>query len=84
MRVKKHIVRVLYLPFVILFFLLSGYIAHAQTWYNTAWHYRVKITIDHTKVAGNLTDFPFLVHIPSNGNLASHARSDGYDLLFTD
>ena len=54
-----------------------------QNWFNTAWTYRMKITIDHTQVAGNLTKFPYLVSIPSNSSLASHARSDGFDILFT-
>jgi hypothetical protein len=53
-------------------------------WYDGAWGYRIKITIDHTKVAGDLTDFPYLVHIPTSVSIAANARSDGYDLLFTD
>ena len=52
-------------------------------WYNPSWVYRIKITIDHTKVAGNLTNFPWLVSIASNASLASHAQSDGDDILFT-
>ena len=79
---RRHITSVLFLVFLLIF-LFAGHIAHAQDWYNSAWLYRVKITVDHTKVAGNLTNFPFLVNIPSNGGLASYARSDGYDLLFT-
>jgi MSHA biogenesis protein MshQ len=55
----------------------------APVWYDSAWGYRVKITIDHTKVAGDLTNFPWLVHIPSNAGIAAHARTDGYDLVFT-
>lgn len=53
------------------------------TWYNSDWSYRKKITIDHTKVAGDLTYFPVLINIASDANLASYARDDGFDILFT-
>ena len=53
------------------------------TWYNPSWSYRKKITIDHTKVAGNLTDFPVLINLSSDADLASYARDEGYDILFT-
>jgi hypothetical protein len=54
-------------------------------WYNGPWLHRMKITIDSTKVAGagSLTDYPLLISIASNANLAAGARSDGYDILFT-
>ncbi|KKL65050.1 hypothetical protein LCGC14_2158850, partial [marine sediment metagenome] len=52
-------------------------------WYNGAWGYRIKITIDSTKVTGDLSDFPYLIHIASNAGLRDNARADGYDLLFT-
>ena len=44
--------------------------------------YRKSITIDHTQVAGNLASFPVLIVLPSDANLAAHARSDGYDIVF--
>lgn len=53
------------------------------TWYNPSWSYRKKITIDHTKVAGNLTDFPILINLSSDADLASYAGDEGYDILFT-
>ena len=52
-------------------------------WYNASWLYRKKITIDYTKVGGNLVNFPVLIDISSDSDLSSHARSDGYDILFT-
>jgi hypothetical protein len=52
-------------------------------WYNASWIFRKKITIDHTKVGDNLTDFPVLVSLNSDADLASDARNDGYDILFT-
>ena len=53
------------------------------TWYNSSWSYRKKVTIDHTKVAGNLTDFPVLINLSSDADLASYAGDEGYDILFT-
>jgi len=35
-------------------------------------------------VEGNLTGFPVLISLDSDSNLSSHARSNGYDIVFTD
>ena len=51
-------------------------------WYNTNWMYRKKLTIDHTKVAATLTNFPVLVSI-TDANLSVKAQSTGNDILFT-
>jgi len=45
--------------------------------------YRKAITIDHTKVSGDLTNFPVLISLPPDANLAAHAQSDADDILFT-
>ncbi len=45
---------------------------------------RKSLTFDGTSIAGSLTDFPVLVHISSDTDLASDARSDGFDIAFTD
>jgi hypothetical protein len=52
-------------------------------WYNPSWNYRKKITIDHTKVAASLTNFPVLINLTSDTNLQSSAQANGYDILFT-
>lgn len=54
-------------------------------WYDHAWKYRRKITIDHNKVSGtsNLLNFPLLVDI-KDGNITSLSQSSGQDILFTD
>jgi hypothetical protein len=52
-------------------------------WYNHDWNYRKKISIDHTKVDDNLTDFPVLISLSSDPDLAARAQSNGDDLLFT-
>jgi hypothetical protein len=45
--------------------------------------YRKAITIDHTKVSGDLVNFPVLVNLPTDASLASHAQADSDDILFT-
>jgi hypothetical protein len=51
-------------------------------WYNGDWLYRRKITIDHTKVPSDQTDFPVL--ISKQDAVFTKARIDGNDFLFTD
>jgi len=76
------------LPFFLSVLLLftvfaSTPVAEAQTDWYTGWGYRKKITIDCTKVAGDLTDFPVLISF-TDSDLASKAQPDGDDILFTD
>ncbi|MCK9421670.1 MAG: DUF2341 domain-containing protein [Bacteroidales bacterium] len=55
-----------------------------QNWYNTNWLYRKTITIDQTKVPNtSQTNFPVLVNLSADASLNAHARSDGFDILFT-
>jgi hypothetical protein len=54
-----------------------------ENWYDDNWLYRKKITIDYTKVAGNLTDFPVLINLASDAGLVASAQDDGDDILFT-
>jgi len=49
----------------------------------TNWAYRKEITIDHTMVDDNLFDFPVLIDISDDGDLAAHAQVDFDDILFT-
>jgi len=55
-----------------------------EDWYNYDWQYRKKITIDHTKVFADLTDFPIVINLDSDVDLASHAQTNANDILFTD
>jgi hypothetical protein len=48
-----------------------------------SWGYRKAITIDHNQVAGDLVNFPVLVNLPLDYDLASHAQMDADDILFT-
>jgi hypothetical protein len=45
------------------------------------WHYRKQLTIDHTNIPEDLTNFPVLVHITDN-DLKMKAQSNGNDILF--
>jgi len=47
------------------------------------WDYRKEITIDHTKVQGNLTNFPILITVVDS-DLRDKAQEDGDDVLFMD
>ena len=52
-------------------------------WY-PGWLYRKEITIDHSQVAEDLSNFPVLIHRDSDSDLASHAQASGNDIVFTD
>ena len=53
------------------------------TWYNPAWSHRKEILINATQVDGDLTEFPVLINLGSDAELAALAQNDGDDLLFT-
>lgn len=65
------------------FNVVAGLTCTTPAWYNAAWQYRKAITIDHTKVAAALGDFPVLVSI-ADANLQASAQPSGGDILFTD
>ena len=52
-------------------------------WYNTSWLYRKQIEIHSSNVTADLTDFPVLISITSDGDIGSHAQTDGDDIIFT-
>lgn len=53
----------------------------ATDWWNSQWGYRKKLSIDHTQVHGELSNFPVLVNISTN-DLAINAKADGSDIVF--
>jgi hypothetical protein len=59
--------------------------AAGEGWYNSSWLYRKKITINESQITGssNLTDFPVLISLSSDANLASNTQADADDILFT-
>ena len=52
-------------------------------WYSANWSYRKKIIINSNNVTATLSDFPVLVSLPSDSDLASDALNNGNDILFT-
>ena len=69
--------------------LAAGIIGPAGTalaspgWYDTDWSYRKQITINGDNVTASLTDFPVLVSLTTDADLAADALDSGYDILFT-
>jgi hypothetical protein len=61
----------------------SAKVTVQPSWYDPGWGYRKKITVNHTRVQANLTAFPVLIDLASDSDLASHAQSNGNDILFT-
>jgi len=58
--------------------------AEPAIWWDTEWSYRKEITINHTEVDEDLTNFPVLISYASDSDLVSHAQSNGDDIAFTD
>ncbi|MFX0206442.1 MAG: LamG-like jellyroll fold domain-containing protein [Candidatus Hodarchaeota archaeon] len=54
-----------------------------EDWGATLARYRKKITLDHTKVSGNLTNFPVLIDLyDSDLHDSEKVQSDGDDIMF--
>jgi len=51
-------------------------------WADTRWLYRKNITIDYTKVAADLTNFPVYIEL-YDSDLQQDAQASGNDILFT-
>ncbi|MFC1504082.1 DUF2341 domain-containing protein [Spirochaetota bacterium] len=56
-------------------------IIHA--WYDTNWYHRKSIEIDPGMVHGVLTNFPWLVAMTNDADLALCVKANGEDILFT-
>jgi hypothetical protein len=55
----------------------------AGGWYPGGWLYRKPLSIGSGNVSSNLTDFPVLVSLASDTDLAADAQGDFDDILFT-
>jgi parallel beta-helix repeat protein len=53
----------------------------SESWWDFNWNYSKKITINHSYVDGDLTNFPILFSNTSS-DFSNHARPDGYDFVF--
>lgn len=52
--------------------------------FSTSFQYKKQIVIDYTKVEADLTDFPVLIYLASDSDLALKAQDDGDDIAFSD
>ena len=55
----------------------------SASWFNGSWAHRKPVTINHTKVTADQTNFPVLVSIQADKELAQSAQDDGDDIMFT-
>jgi len=63
----------------------SGYnyaVSSGADWWDCNWSYCKKITIDHTKVESDQTNYPVLIRRDTDTDLATHAQNDGDDIAF--
>jgi hypothetical protein len=52
-------------------------------WWNSSWQYRMNITIDHSKVASDISNFSVLVDL-TNLAFVGKTQTNGQDFVFTD
>jgi hypothetical protein len=58
--------------------------APGAPWYNAAWDYRVKVTVDATQVSEDLTDYPLLIsNINMPDDFFTNVASGGVDIVVT-
>jgi len=53
-------------------------------WWNYDWGYRKLITLSHSQVPSDQTNFPVLINISTDTDLRDSAQSNGNDIAFTD
>jgi hypothetical protein len=53
------------------------------SWWDPAYGYRKAVVIAGAAVFDDLVDFPVMINLSADANLAAHARSDGFDIAFT-
>ncbi|UCD13565.1 MAG: DUF2341 domain-containing protein, partial [Thermoplasmatales archaeon] len=62
--------------------LIENLFSEGQNWWDNSWPYRKLITIDHNQVVADLTNFPVLISLSADSDLADHAQDDGDDIAF--
>lgn len=54
------------------------------SWYDPNWKFRQRVTVDHTKAAGALTDFTIPIQVTDLGNpIFARALLSGFDIVVT-
>ena len=69
--------------FAVLFLNYSAHNVYADTTWLDGWSYRRELTVDHTLIDADLTDFPVLVKLNSASFDFTKAQNDGEDVRFT-
>jgi hypothetical protein len=59
------------------------FVSGTGSWWNADWTYRKEMTINHTMVSADMTNFPILIDV-TDSDLMNKAQSDGHDIAFTD
>ena len=54
-----------------------------QAWFDQDWQFRKAIVVQSSKVTAVLTDFPVLINLASDTELAADAQNNGNDIVFT-
>lgn len=52
-------------------------------WYDQRWKKRKRIVIPKHHITDGVVDFPLLINLENDPDIAEHARSDGRDIVFT-
>ncbi len=55
----------------------------SDPWWNSFWNFRKNITIHASQVTGTQTNFPVLINITGDTDLATDAQNNGDDIVFT-
>jgi len=61
----------------------NGHLYAIDPWWDSSWGYKKQITLDSSQIPSDLNNFPVLINI-TDADLASHAQSDGDDIVFVD
>jgi len=57
---------------------------NAMPWWNSSWEYRKIVMIDSIKVEGDHENFPVLISVEEDSDLALKCQEKGEDIVFTD
>lgn len=55
-----------------------------MAWYNNSWGYRIKLTVDSTKVGSTQSNYPLYINLDDlPDSFFTHVKSDGTDIVVT-
>jgi len=80
---KNILKKSLFILFLLTLYIVPFHSVYAA-WYNASWTYRVKITVDNTKVDADLTDFPVYVNLANLvAGFHTNVKANGADIRVT-